>query len=171
MFAYGVRSILRVWLRPWPRYAFLASYSLKIKAGLKKFFSANLCVLCASAVAIFSFLTAEALQYAEIRREEKNQRVNRNTRRRRDLVAAPPRYAKLTLRSLTALKMASKCSATKCKPRFLNHFCLVMKHNSSFAVASKGRYKVIRIADFTMADRGNKGISLSYPRASGAGSI
>nr|VFJ50726.1 MAG: hypothetical protein BECKDK2373B_GA0170837_103020 [Candidatus Kentron sp. DK] len=45
-------------------------------------------------------------------------------------------YAKLTLRSLTALKMASKCSATKCKPRFLDHFCLVMKHNSSFAVAS-----------------------------------
>nr|VFJ62970.1 MAG: Septal ring factor EnvC, activator of murein hydrolases AmiA and AmiB [Candidatus Kentron sp. DK] len=32
--------------------------------------------------------------------------------------------------------MASKCSATKCKPHFLDHFCLVMKHNSSFAVAS-----------------------------------
>nr|VFJ48539.1 MAG: PIN domain-containing protein [Candidatus Kentron sp. DK] len=45
-------------------------------------------------------------------------------------------YAKLTLRSLTALKMASKCSFTLCKLRFLDHFCLVMKHNSSFAVAS-----------------------------------
>nr|VFJ51959.1 MAG: hypothetical protein BECKDK2373B_GA0170837_103515 [Candidatus Kentron sp. DK]VFJ53796.1 MAG: hypothetical protein BECKDK2373C_GA0170839_104035 [Candidatus Kentron sp. DK] len=48
-------------------------------------------------------------------------------------------YAKLTLRSLTALKMASKCSATKCKLRFLDHFCLVMNHNSSFAVASMGK--------------------------------
>ena len=47
-------------------------------------------------------------------------------------------YAKLTLHSLTALKMASKCSATKCKLRFLDHFCLVRKHNSSFAVASSG---------------------------------
>ena len=47
-------------------------------------------------------------------------------------------YAKLTLRSLTALKMASKCSFTLCKLRFLDHFCLVMKHNSSFAVASWG---------------------------------
>nr|VFJ56156.1 MAG: hypothetical protein BECKDK2373B_GA0170837_105621 [Candidatus Kentron sp. DK] len=47
-------------------------------------------------------------------------------------------YAKLTLRSLTALKMASKCSFTLCKLRFLDHFCLVMKHNSSFAVASVG---------------------------------
>nr|VFJ44207.1 MAG: efflux transporter, outer membrane factor (OMF) lipoprotein, NodT family [Candidatus Kentron sp. DK]VFJ64410.1 MAG: efflux transporter, outer membrane factor (OMF) lipoprotein, NodT family [Candidatus Kentron sp. DK] len=45
-------------------------------------------------------------------------------------------YAKLTLRSLTALKMASKCSFTLCKLRFLDHFCLVMKRNSSFAVAS-----------------------------------
>nr|VFJ45450.1 MAG: hypothetical protein BECKDK2373C_GA0170839_101138 [Candidatus Kentron sp. DK] len=45
-------------------------------------------------------------------------------------------YAKLTLRSLTALKMASKCSFTLCKLRFLDHFCLVMKHNSSFAYAS-----------------------------------
>nr|VFJ50853.1 MAG: tRNA-U16,U17-dihydrouridine synthase [Candidatus Kentron sp. DK] len=32
--------------------------------------------------------------------------------------------------------MASKCSATKCKLRFLDHFFLVMKHNSSFAVTS-----------------------------------
>nr|VFJ51463.1 MAG: hypothetical protein BECKDK2373C_GA0170839_10323 [Candidatus Kentron sp. DK] len=56
---------------PENNYAFLASYSLKIKAGSKKSFSANLCVLCASAVVIFPFLTAEALQYAEIRREEK----------------------------------------------------------------------------------------------------
>nr|VFJ42569.1 MAG: Putative ATP-dependent DNA helicase recG C-terminal [Candidatus Kentron sp. DK] len=32
--------------------------------------------------------------------------------------------------------MASKCSFTLCKLRFLDHFCLVMKHNSSFAVAS-----------------------------------
>nr|VFJ54369.1 MAG: hypothetical protein BECKDK2373B_GA0170837_104620 [Candidatus Kentron sp. DK]VFJ60786.1 MAG: hypothetical protein BECKDK2373C_GA0170839_108416 [Candidatus Kentron sp. DK] len=45
-------------------------------------------------------------------------------------------YAKLTLRSLTALKMVSKCSATKCKLRFLDHFFLVMKHHSSFAVVS-----------------------------------
>nr|VFJ59878.1 MAG: hypothetical protein BECKDK2373C_GA0170839_107512 [Candidatus Kentron sp. DK] len=45
-------------------------------------------------------------------------------------------YAKRTLHSLTALKMASKCSATKCKLRFLDYFRLVMKHNSSFAVAS-----------------------------------
>nr|VFJ54750.1 MAG: hypothetical protein BECKDK2373C_GA0170839_104428 [Candidatus Kentron sp. DK] len=48
----------------------------------------------------------------------------------------PELYAKLTLRSLTALKMASKCSATKYKSRFLDHFFLVMKHYSSFAVAS-----------------------------------
>ena len=41
-------------------YASLASYSLKIKAGSKNSFSANLCVLCASAVAISFFLTAEA---------------------------------------------------------------------------------------------------------------
>nr|VFJ43120.1 MAG: hypothetical protein BECKDK2373C_GA0170839_100413 [Candidatus Kentron sp. DK] len=47
-------------------------------------------------------------------------------------------YAKLTLRSLTALKMASKCSFTLCKLRFLDHFFLIMKHNSSFAVASVG---------------------------------
>nr|VFJ56453.1 MAG: hypothetical protein BECKDK2373C_GA0170839_105333 [Candidatus Kentron sp. DK]VFJ63013.1 MAG: hypothetical protein BECKDK2373B_GA0170837_111810 [Candidatus Kentron sp. DK] len=45
-------------------------------------------------------------------------------------------YEKLTLRSLTALKMASKCSFTLCKLCFLDHFCLVMKHNSSFAVVS-----------------------------------
>nr|VFJ42557.1 MAG: hypothetical protein BECKDK2373C_GA0170839_100194 [Candidatus Kentron sp. DK] len=45
-------------------------------------------------------------------------------------------YAKRTLHSLTALKMASECSATKCKLRFPDHFYLVMKHNSSFAVAS-----------------------------------
>nr|VFJ42594.1 MAG: hypothetical protein BECKDK2373B_GA0170837_100217 [Candidatus Kentron sp. DK] len=38
--------------------------------------------------------------------------------------------------SLTALKMASKCAATKCKSRLLDHLCLVMKHNSRFAVAS-----------------------------------
>nr|VFJ56937.1 MAG: hypothetical protein BECKDK2373B_GA0170837_10627 [Candidatus Kentron sp. DK] len=45
-------------------------------------------------------------------------------------------YAKRTLCSLTALKMASKRSFTLCKLRFFDHSCLVMKHNSSFAVAS-----------------------------------
>nr|VFJ55605.1 MAG: hypothetical protein BECKDK2373B_GA0170837_105318 [Candidatus Kentron sp. DK]VFJ59680.1 MAG: hypothetical protein BECKDK2373C_GA0170839_10733 [Candidatus Kentron sp. DK] len=43
-------------------------------------------------------------------------------------------YAKLTLHSLTALKMASKCSATKYKTRFLDHFCFVMKHDPCFCM-------------------------------------
>ena len=41
-------------------YAFLASYSLKIKVGSKNSFSANLCVLCASAVKKEEIATAEA---------------------------------------------------------------------------------------------------------------
>ena len=60
-------------------YAFLASYSLKIKARSKNSFSANLCVLCASAVAIFSFLTAEAQSTQRFAEKKRNQRVNRNT--------------------------------------------------------------------------------------------
>nr|VFJ48376.1 MAG: hypothetical protein BECKDK2373C_GA0170839_102139 [Candidatus Kentron sp. DK] len=42
-------------------------------------------------------------------------------------------YAKVTLHSLTALKMSSKCSFIPYKLRFLIHFRLVMKHNLTFA--------------------------------------
>nr|VFJ49794.1 MAG: hypothetical protein BECKDK2373B_GA0170837_102613 [Candidatus Kentron sp. DK] len=55
---------------------FLASYPLKIKAGSKNSFSANLCVLCASAVAISSFLTAEAQstqRFAEKKKKSKSE--------------------------------------------------------------------------------------------------
>nr|VFJ46763.1 MAG: hypothetical protein BECKDK2373B_GA0170837_101420 [Candidatus Kentron sp. DK] len=68
-------------------YAFLASYSLKIKVGSKNSFSAKLCVLCASAVKKEKIATAEA-QSTQSFAEKKNQRVNRNTRQRSDLVVA-----------------------------------------------------------------------------------
>nr|VFJ54065.1 MAG: hypothetical protein BECKDK2373B_GA0170837_10457 [Candidatus Kentron sp. DK] len=42
-------------------------------------------------------------------------------------------YAKVTLHSLTALKMSSKCSFIPYKFRFFIHFRLVMKHNLTFA--------------------------------------
>nr|VFJ60989.1 MAG: hypothetical protein BECKDK2373C_GA0170839_10866 [Candidatus Kentron sp. DK] len=80
---------------------FLASYPLKIKAGSKNSFSANLCVLCASAVAISSFLTAEAQSTQRFAEKKRNQRVNRNTRQRSDLVAALPRYVLLASDTMT----------------------------------------------------------------------
>nr|VFJ62421.1 MAG: hypothetical protein BECKDK2373B_GA0170837_11106 [Candidatus Kentron sp. DK] len=46
-------------------------------------------------------------------------------------------YAKVILRPLTSLKTRSKCSFTPCKLRFFAHFCLVMKHNLTFAFTSK----------------------------------
>nr|VFJ53714.1 MAG: hypothetical protein BECKDK2373B_GA0170837_104327 [Candidatus Kentron sp. DK] len=45
-------------------------------------------------------------------------------------------YAKVTLHSLTALKMSSKCSFIPYKLRFFIHFRLVMKHNLTFAYGS-----------------------------------
>nr|VFJ46210.1 MAG: hypothetical protein BECKDK2373C_GA0170839_101434 [Candidatus Kentron sp. DK] len=45
----------------------------------------------------------------------------------------PELYAKVTLHSLTALKMSSKCSFIPYKLRFFIHFRLVMKHNLTFA--------------------------------------
>nr|VFJ62203.1 MAG: hypothetical protein BECKDK2373B_GA0170837_11085 [Candidatus Kentron sp. DK] len=41
--------------------------------------------------------------------------------------------AKLTLRSLTALKTSSKCSFIPYKLRFLVSFRLVMEHDPTFA--------------------------------------
>nr|VFJ42751.1 MAG: hypothetical protein BECKDK2373C_GA0170839_100231 [Candidatus Kentron sp. DK]VFJ47040.1 MAG: hypothetical protein BECKDK2373B_GA0170837_101524 [Candidatus Kentron sp. DK] len=43
-------------------------------------------------------------------------------------------YAKITLHSLTALKMSSKCSFIPYKLRFFIHFRLVMKHNPDFCI-------------------------------------
>nr|VFJ64679.1 MAG: hypothetical protein BECKDK2373C_GA0170839_11207 [Candidatus Kentron sp. DK] len=42
-------------------------------------------------------------------------------------------YAKVASHPLTALKTGSKCSATKCKLRFLASFRLVMEHEPTFA--------------------------------------
>ena len=86
-------------------YAFLASYSLKIKAGSKNSFSANLCVLCASAplrlcasaVQKKEIATAEAQSTQRFAEKKRNQRVNRNTRQRSDLIAAPPRYVQVRI--------------------------------------------------------------------------
>nr|VFJ59598.1 MAG: hypothetical protein BECKDK2373B_GA0170837_10849 [Candidatus Kentron sp. DK] len=55
------------------------------------FFSAKLCVLCASAVKKEKIATAEAQSTQSFAEKKRNQRVNRNTRQRSDLVAALPR--------------------------------------------------------------------------------
>ena len=67
---------------------FLASYPLKRKAGSKNSFSADLCVLWASAVKKEKIATAEAQSTQRSAEKKRNQSVNRNTRQRSDLVVA-----------------------------------------------------------------------------------